>query len=319
MGSKMNKKELVRLALLSQPVPRPPASFWFHFPQDEFYGDASVQAHLRFYRETNVDFVKLQNEHKYTVESPLRTAADWADVRKASASVPFQRDLIEELKRVLDAIGDEVFVIVTMHGVFASAFHATRAPEESFSHGNPVVAHLREKPEAVSSALDAISDSIAEFSLACLDAGADGIYYAALGGEEYRFTEEEFLTYIKPYDLKVMNAIMPHAEFNVLHVCKDRVRLPLYADYPGHVVNWSVHEQNLDIHAGRALFKRPILGGMDYRGVMVDGTHDEIRTAVQRVMDDVGTTGLLLGADCTLPSNTPTSNIRAAVEATQGA
>ncbi len=312
----MHKKELVRLALASKPVPRPPAGFWFHFAPHEFYGEAAVQAHLRFYRETNVDFLKIQNEHKYTVDSPIRTASDWANVRPAPVSAPFHHDLIEELKRVQAEIGDEAMVIVTMHGVFASAFHATRAPEETFARANPVVAHLRENPAAVAGALDAISDSLAEFSLACLEAGADGIYYGALGNEAYRFSEEEFLTYIKPYDLKILNAIMPHGEFNILHMCKDRVRLHLYADYPGHVVNWSVHEHNLDIPAGRALFQRPVLGGMDYRGVMVDGSHEAIREEVYRVLDALGTTGLFLGADCTLPSDTPTSNIRAAVEAT---
>ncbi len=207
-------------------------------------------------------------------------------------------------------------ILVTIHGVFASAFHTTQAPEETFARDNPVVAHLREEPEAVMSGLDAISDSLADLSLACLAAGADGIYYGALGGEEYRFTEEEFLQYIKPFDLKILDAIQPHGEFNVLHICKDRVRLPLYADYPGHVVNWSVHEQNMDLSSGQVLFERPVLGGMDYRGVIVDGPAESIRTAVHDVVDGWQQGGLLLGADCTLPTTTPTEHIHAAVEAT---
>ncbi len=312
----MNKKELVRSVLSGQAVPRPPASFWYHFPRHQHSGAAAIAAHLDFYRETNVDFLKVMNEHLYRDESPPATASDWRHVRPAPLSAPFYQALLNELKHISDAVGDETMILVTIHGVFASAFHATQSPEETFSHANPVTAHLRENPQAVMSGLDAISDSLAELSLACLAAGADGIYYAALGGEDYRFTEEEFLQYIKPFDLKILNAIQPHGEFNILHVCKDRVRMPLYADYPSHVVNWSVHEQNPDLLTGRTLFKRPILGGMDYRGVIVDGPVEAIQTQVHEIMDKWDGNDLMLGADCTLPGATPTAHIRAAVEAT---
>ena len=127
-------------------------------------------------------------------------------------------------------------VVTTIHGVFASAFHVTDAPEETFAYKNPVTQHLQTKPAPVLSVLDAIADSLARFAEACIEAGADGIYYAALGGEAYRFQEEEFVQYIKPYDLRVLRAVADKAPFNILHICKDQVRLPLYSDYPGQVV-----------------------------------------------------------------------------------
>src|SRR5690606_26115946 len=98
----------------------------------------------------------------------------------------------------------------------------------TFAHDNPVVHHLRHNAAPVLGALDAIADSLAQLAEACLDAGAHGIYYAALGGERYRFSEEEFLRWIKPYDLRVLQAIAPRGELNILHVCKDQVRLNLY-------------------------------------------------------------------------------------------
>lgn len=312
----MNKKELVRRVLAGQPVPRPPAAFWYHFTPEQRSGAAAVQAHLDFYRETNVDFLKVMNERLYRVDQRPTRASEWRHVRPAPVSSPYFQSLLDEIKEISDAVGDETLLLITIHGIFASAFHATESPEETFARANPVVAHLREDPQAVMSGLDAISDGLIDLSLACLDAGADGVYYGALGGEKYRFTEEEFIEYIKPYDLKILNETFPSGEFNILHICKDQVRLELYADYPGDVVNWSVTEQNPDIAAGREIFQRPILGGMDYRGVIVEGPPDAITDEVYATLDQLGTEGLMLGADCTLPTSTPNQHIRTAVEAT---
>jgi uroporphyrinogen decarboxylase len=312
----MNKKERVRAALAQQPCDRIPASFWFHFPPAFHTGEAAVQAHLDYYHSTGVDFLKVMNEHRYQVDSAIHVAGDWQHIRPAPLSAPFYQGLLNELKQILESIGDEAHVIVTIHGVFASAFHATQSPEETFARANPVVSQLRADANAVLSGLDAVADSLARFAEECLAVGAHGIYYAALGGEQYRFSEEEFVRWIKPLDLRVLQAIEGKGELNILHICKDQVRLRLYADYPSHVVNWAVHEQNPGLAEGRAIFDRPILGGMDYRGVIVDGPVAEIEVAVHRAIGEFGAQGLLLGADCTLPTDTPLAHIRAAIEAT---
>jgi uroporphyrinogen decarboxylase len=168
----------------------------------------------------------------------------------------------------------------------------------------------------VNQGLTAIADSLAEFAVACVEAGASGIYFSAQGGEEDRFTEEMFLRYIKPHDLTVLNAVKDRGEFHLLHICMDRIRLPLYADYPGHAVNWAATKNNLSLNEGRELFKRTVVGGLNDRGVVVHGLPAEIRSAVQEVVADVGTTGFILGADCTFPTDIAVSNIRLAVEAT---
>jgi uroporphyrinogen decarboxylase len=315
----MNKRQRIEAVLHSQPVDRVPAAFWFHFPPHQHRGDAAVAAHLDLYRTTDMDFVKVMNEHRYAVDMSLRAPGDWRSVLAAPLSSPFYQAHLDELKRILDALQGECMVVSTVHGVFASAFHATNAPEESFARENPVALHLREQPEAVSGALDAIADSLARFAEACIAAGADGIYYAALGGEEHRFTEDEFLRYLAPLDQRVLDAAAAKAPFNILHICKDQVRLPLYRDYPGQVVNWGENERNLPLEEGRALFERPLLGGMHYRGAIVHGPPEAIEQEARAAIGRLGATGLILGADCTLPTGTPPANIRAAVAATAAA
>lgn len=303
----MNKVERVRAALAGAEVDRVPASFWFHFPRDKAHGEASVKAHLDYYRESGVDFLKVMNEHPYRANVPIEAPGDWRAVRPAPLSARFYQDQLDEIRMIVDELQGECLVVTTLFCPFASGNHAS---------GNLVSEHLRVDPEAVSEGLGAIATSLAEFAVACVEAGASGIYYAALGGEEERFTEEEFLRHIKPHDLTVLNAVKGHGEFHLLHICKDRIRLPLYAHYPSHTVNWAATKHNLDLPHGRDLFKRTVVGGLGDRGVVVDGSPDDIRAEVRQVIQDFGTRGLIVGADCTVPTDIPVGNIRTAVEAT---
>ena len=59
-----------------------------------------------------------------------------------------------------------------------------------------------------------------------------------------------------------------------------------------------------------------VVGGLDDRGIVVDGTPEEIRSEVKDVISGFGEKGLILGADCTFPTDINVANIRAAVEAT---
>ncbi len=303
----MNKVERVRAAIAGEKVDRAPAGFWFHFTPDKHHGKASVQAHMDFFRESNVDFLKVMNEHPYRANVDIASPADWRRLRPAPLSSDFYQEQLDEVKMILDEVQDEALVIVTIFGPFRSGNNTS---------GDKVTDHLKADPLAVSQGLEAIAESLADFGEALIDAGAAGIYYSAQGGEQDRFTEYEFLQYIKPHDLTVLNAIKDKGEFNLLHVCKDYIRLPLYADYPGHVVNWAATKHNMSLIEGRTLFKRTICGGMDDRGVMVDGSKEEIQAAVKSVIQEFGAEGFILGADCTLPTDIDVANIRAAVEAT---
>jgi uroporphyrinogen decarboxylase len=303
----MNKVERVRKALAGDAVDRVPASFWYHFTTDQAHGQPSVNAHLSYYRESGVDFLKIMNEHPYQANVAIKTPADWRRVRPAPITAPFYQEQLEEVKRIVDGLQGECLAIVTVFGPFASGNHAS---------GNLVTEHVKADPAAVSAGLAAIADSLSAFALACVEAGAAGIYYSAQGGEKDRFTEQQFLSTIKPHDVTVLRRAMTVGEFHLLHICKDRVRLSLYADCPSHAVNWAASKHNLGLKEGRQLFQRTVVGGLDDRGVIAFGVEREIHHAVRALVDEVGTRGFIVGADCTVPTDIPISNIRAAVQAT---
>lgn len=312
----MTKKERVMAAIDGRPVDRVPSGFWLHFPEDCFYGDAAVEAHLDFFQKTGTDIQKIMNENLVPCDIPIQKAADWKNLKPFHRQSPFIVNQVEIIQRILDKTGGEGLTLATVHGIVASAWHARGGSAGYETGGGLLAAHLREDPQAVAYGWSVIGEGLAILAEACLEAGADGIYYAALGGEEYLFTDEEFETFIKPHDLKILEAAKG-SRYNLLHICKDRLRLERYRDYPCAAVNWGVYEQNLSLLEGAALFKdRAILGGLDDRsGVLVDGSEEEIRQAVRKVLGQMQGRRFVLGADCTLPTEIDYNRIRTAVEA----
>ena len=306
-SSRMNKTERVRAVLAGEQPDRVPASFWFHFPEGSKHGTASVKSHMDYLAETDVDFLKIFNEHPYQTEFDIKEPADWERLRPVPLSSPFFQAMLEETRAIVEAVDGQCLTVTTVFGPFGEGNHAT---------GGLVTDHYREDPVAVAHGLKVIAESLAEFSLALLDCGTDGIYFSAQGGERDRFSEEQFLSDLKPCDLTVLEAIDGKAEFNLLHICKDDVRLEHYTDYPANAVNWAAAKSNWSMAEGLAQFKRPVVGGLHDRGVIVEGSLDDIEKAVHTVLDDVGNRNFMVGADCTLPTDNSLANIRQAVQAT---
>ena len=313
----MTKKERVRAAISGNDVDYIPSGFWFHFPEEQFFGKEAVKAHLDFYRKTDVDILKIMNEKFYELDTKIEKASDWRKIRPMSIQSSFYQDELDIIKYVLDQIGDHVYTLITVHGVYATAFHSFKHPDEWFAGNNMVETHIMEDPEAVAQGLTTIAESLTEFSRECLSLGIDGIYYAALGGERYRsFSGKLFEQVIKPNDLLILNALQQEKGEVFVHICKDQLNFEPYADYPGDVFNWAIHDNALSLEEGREFFNTTMLGGLDDRsGVLVDGPKEAIQAEVKSIINRFGTKGLILGADCTLPTDISIENICAAIEA----
>jgi len=308
----MKKIERVRAAIKGQEPDRMPASFWYHFPpKGTVKGKESVKAHLDFYRNSGIDFLKIMNEHPYQVEFDIKNPVDWRKIKPAPLDSDFFQEQLDEIKMITDELSGECLTTTTIFNPFSSGNHAA---------GKLVTEHLKADPESVNIGLETIAESLSEFATACINAGADGIYFAAQGGEADRFEEDIFLEFIKPHDLTVLNAVKDKGELNITHICGDNIRLHLYSNYPGDVVNWAATaKNNIPLTAGKKLFGRTILGGMDNNGVIVNGPVEDIQKQVYDIIEKFGKESLILGADCTLPSNIKIDHIQAVIHASEKA
>lgn len=315
----MNKRERVMSVVNGKKADRVPAGFWLHFPHGYEAGETAVKKHLEFFEESETDLCKVMNENSLSSNPDLQTADDWGKLPPIDVQAPFIQNQIQLVKRICEETGEQTVVLATVHGMVASAFHYLGGGELYDEDKLAVTRHLRENPDAFLHGMEVVYDYLDYLCGECLRAGADGLYFASLGGETAMMEDEEFERFFKPFEIRLLEKYRDVPFANVLHMCKDHLNLNRYLGYPDSVIlNWGVYENNLSLKEGRELFgvDRTLLGGLDDRaGVLVDGTAEEIREAVHRVLEENGTKNLILGADCTLPTDVELWRIREAVRA----
>lgn len=302
-----------------------PVGFWFHFGGEEGLGDACVQAHLKYYRETDLDFLKIMCDGYFPYPLPaIRKAEDWKTLKPLDADHPFIREQVERAKAIVKEIGQERCVFYNVFAPFSSLRFG--AAEIGISDAD-VMAYIREDKNAVMQALDVIAQSNALLSeLLITEAGCDGVYYCVQGGEYDRFTPEEYKAIITPSDLYVLEHANRFSDNNIMHMCGwagNKNQLVIWKDYPVKVVNWAVFVEDLDLEEGRYFAGgRTTLGGFEthwdehtQQGIIYTGTKEELQNYTRELILNHGKTGLMLGGDCTIDAKLDWERIRWIVEA----
>ena len=307
----------VHRALSGAPVETIPAGFWYHFPQEAAHGTAAVEAHVKYFRETGMDFVKIMNENEHPCARRVDHVGDWRAFRPMELTGPGMRDQLDIIRRVTERLGDQGVVLVTVYGVVNSAIHASGRDQQELKWELP--GHLRQEPRLMRSVFGAIADSASAFAAACVEAGA-GVYYSAVGGERGLFTDEEFAEVIAPADRQVLAAAeaADPAGSHVLHVCGNDIALERYRPYRPGIVSWSTVGCDTDLTRARELFPdSTLLGGVgNALPQFTGGSAADAAALVTAALDGVDDhRRLIVGADCSLPGTTPIEHIRAMVEA----
>lgn len=309
----MNKKERVAAVLRNETPDCTPALFSSHF-NGEMPPEQMAQAHLDTYVKTDMDLIKLMQDYTGMLEPTIQKASDWRKIRMPGKNDQTYRKIEEVIKRVYDVAGQEAYLFQTMYGPMKTAVIA---------YGDSLMmAHAKEDPEAVAAGVAVIAEGLQTWAEGFLDAGAAGIYYAAQFAEIGRFSKEQWEQLVKPYDLKVLEVADSRSGcYNIVHICGEpdyeyKTQVAWFTGYTGDLFNWSIKDTGVSLDDGKSLFKKPILGGLDNRGCVLNGPDDQIPQKVGAVIDGFGQKGFMLGADCTLMgSNYSLSRVRIAVDA----
>lgn len=309
----MNKKERVTASIRGLEPDHVPTCFTLHFEPEKSFGEEGVASHLDFFEKTDTDVFKIMNENLVPFIGEFKTPGDWESVPDIGLEADFMKAQIEMSKRILEEC-PEGFVAGTLHGVVASGIHPFEKAVGYEKAREIFCSHLREDPESVFDTLKRISEGMCLLAEKYIEIGMDAVYYAALGGEEYYFTDEEFDKYIAPLDKMILKAVKDAGGYTFLHMCKDRLNLERYASYNEvtDVVNWGVYEDNISLSEGRKLFPgTTVLGGLESRGgILSKGTEDEIEAEVKRLIEEQGKRRFMIGADCTLATDEDYDRIR---------
>ncbi len=305
----MNKRdELLNWLDQNQPSTYIPAAFFIHFPPAYRRGQAAIDKHLAYFRQTGMDFVKIQYELTFPHLPEIQSPDDWANMPLYGRE--FFQEQLDIVAGLVDAVQGAAMVIQTLYSPFMSAGHTTSDAT--------IMEHIKVAPEKVKKGLEIITESTLWFVRECIKLGVDGFYACTQGGESHRFADPAlFAQTIKPYDLAVMEEINQACPFNILHICDYHGGyddLTPFLDYPGDVVNCSLKLGAKILTASEVaqMFTRPYMGGIDRRGIIATGSQDEISALVQAVLQDAPER-FILGADCTLPGDIDWDNIKTAI------
>lgn len=309
----MTKKERVLSVMKKQPVDQIPAGFWFHYRSD-YSVQQMIDAHMELFRETDMDVIKIMQDYPYPISGEINCAEDWYRIQiKGTDSEEFAK-MADVIRGIRKEAGEDVLIFQTMFGPFKAA---------SMAFGDDVLMkYSKEAPEAVAAGVKIIADGLEEWAKGYLEAGADGIYYSAQFGEIGRFEKEEWEKLVRPYDLQILGVSEAREDaYNILHICGEpeyafKTHVDWFQDYPADLINWSVKDNQFTLKEGQEIYSSAILGGMNNKGNVLKGSKEAIQNEVKEILDQFGTTGIMIGADCTIQGeNISLELIRTAVEA----
>ena len=320
----MDRREWVSKAFNGEKVDKVPVGFWFHFLENEVISagmedpsliEKNLEGHRKYNEEFHPDFVKLMSDGyfyrpEYTYPK-MNSSHDLAKVKALPRDHEWINACVEHAKKVREIFGDDVLIFYNI----PSPFHHILKQLTGTSGMKEYPRCLAEDPDAFETANDALLSDMLNLTERVMTEGLmDGIYFGL--HNDNVFTYEQYCKYIKPSEIKILelaNSIYP---INIAHVCGYRGRVndfEVYKDYPATVFNWSLHTTDLSIAEGKKYFEycKCVIGGYDQTpGSLIHaGTKKDIQDYCIKLIKENGKEGFVIGADCTIPSDTPIQNL----------
>ena len=318
---KWNKRRRLEAIIAGEPTDRVPVALWRHWPGDDQDAAALAAAHLQWQRDYDWDLLKVGPASSYSVvdwgardewvghiegtrqyvHRPIRRPADWETLEPLQPDEGMLANQLEALRLVGAGVGGGVPFVATVFSPLAQAKHLADDPL--------MLTHMRAYPDAFRRGLEAITESTIRFVEAAKTTGIAGIYFAVQHARYPLLSREEYATWGRPFDLRVLEAA-GDLWLNVLHIHSSDVMFDLLADYPVAIVNWHDRETGISLRQGLAQIKGAASGGVDH-WTLHQETPAQTLAEVADALAQTNGRRLLLGTGCVAMVTTPLRNIRA--------
>jgi uroporphyrinogen decarboxylase len=228
----VNKKDRVDRVLKGEAVEVPPVSMWYHFGVQHGGGEPFARITLEYFNHYDFDFLKVMNDYFYPVPEGLTAVRSREDLQQLARFKPEETVWAEQFK-ALETIGRELkqraYFIDTVFDPWQS-IHRNLAAE----HMQHLMTH---ESEALLEALEVVTDNLIAYSQKAMELGAAGIFLSIPAGEEI-VSREQFLTFVKPFVRKLLEAIQGAGPLTTLHVHGRELFFEEVLDLPAPVLNW---------------------------------------------------------------------------------
>jgi len=330
--SAMTKRERVSAAIRGAEIDHPPAGFWGHDFLHEWSAADLAGTMLESAREFDYDFLKVNPRATYYAEAwgcayhsagdpnegpvldsyVLHDAADLDRIVAIDGTGGAFAEQLEALRLIGSGLAGQVPFVQTVFSPLSVVARLANGRE-------PVVRWMTEEPERLHRALEAVTESLAQYAQASINAGADGIFFATTEwATPDACTPAQYAEFGRAYDLPVLEAVAG-APMNVLHVCRPNNMLLDLLDYPAGVVSWAPHAPgNASLAEVAGKTEKALMGGANERKTLLHGSPDDVRAEVAAAVAQTAGRRFLLAPGCSVPPQTPPESIRAAIAAVRG-
>ena len=320
----MTPRHRVMAALRGEPVDRVPLAFWLHnFATENSAGGLAGET-LRLHETFGWDFLKPQSRAQcfaemwgltyapsrdratpYTVtREPLASGAEVGRLAPVDPRRGALGEQIEALRTIRAQVGPDVPIIWTIFSPLMVLPFLVRG-------GKPhALALLRSDGAAVTRGLGAIAETLAEYARACVDAGADGLFYATNVATRPLMTADECRRFQRPFDLTILAAVAG-APFNLLHVCGEDVWFDEFVDYPVTAFSWALVPGNPSLKEAHRRTGRAVVGGLPAKPHIASMTAPALVGRATTAIGEMTGRWLLLGPDCSINPDTPEALLHA--------
>ena len=248
-GAALGPRERVDRVLKGLAADRPPISLWHHFGLEKQGPEAHAKATLDFHRRYSTDLVKVMSDFPYP-----KPSGPWYILKPLDN--PFAPQ-VRALEHIRDGLAGGAHFVETIFNPWNVA--------EKLSSKEEVQRLMKEQPQKLLDALDAIAKSEAANARLALKAGASGVFLAIANAQPEILSRDEYRKFSEPFDRMVLEAAAG-APLNVLHLHGDKVYLDhFWKGWPPAAINYSAHETGVPLTAARAKFSGVLLAGIDHR------------------------------------------------------
>ncbi|WP_270320819.1 uroporphyrinogen decarboxylase family protein [Streptococcus infantarius] len=321
------KREWVLKAFKNETVDKVPVGFWYHFTTDEERSDGfnpeifnkNIAGHKKFVADVNPDFVKIMSDGFFTypneqIREGITSIKELEGITSIGENHPWIEKQIELAKKIRDDFPED---IASFYNIFAPATYLKWHLAGKGGNGDTIIENfIKEDAELTKQVLDVIAFDIGVLTKRLIEeAGVDGIYLSVQNLQDSRLSHGEYDHVIKPSELHILHRAISAGGTNILYICGYEGAtndISYYTDYPADVINWAIELEGVSLAKGRQLFGgKTVLGGFNNTesGLLYKGSKEAIQARVRELLNETGHQGVVIGADCTVPSDIASERI----------
>jgi uroporphyrinogen decarboxylase len=327
----MSRPERIQAAIDRQPVDRVPYAVWRHFPSVDRSPAGLAQATLRFHDHYGSDFLKITPHGGYAVEAwgcvesdevlpdghracascAVKAAEDWKRIRPLDPmSAEGYTQQIETIVRMgFDRRIGDALVLPTLFSPLSLARKLS---------GDRLAADLREHPDLVRGALEAITETLVRFADLALTEGVSGLFYSIQAASRSAHAEEVYAEFGEAHDRRILESVAGRSKLTIIHCHGDALMFERLARLPGHAWNWDDRRTPPTLAEAQRQVRGAVIGGLDQWSTLRDGSPEAAVAEAKDAVAQTRGTGVIVGPGCVLTMNTPDDNVAAVVRALGG-